>query len=61
MERESVGSPEQGSVFLTLPFVTFWLGVLFYIVCPAVLTCRNLKLHQMLEVKNTFKQEKVIL
>ena len=43
-----------------------------YIVCPSVITrenddfllvisCSNLKLHQMLEVKNIFKQEKIIL
>ena len=32
-----------------------------YIVCPSVITSSNLKLHQTLEVKNTFKQEKTIL
>ena len=32
-----------------------------YIICPAVLSCSNLKLHQTLEVKNIFKLEKVML
>ena len=32
-----------------------------YIVCLAVLSCSNLKLHQTLEVKNIFKQEKIML
>ena len=39
--------------------VTFWLGNV-YIVCPSVLSCGNLKLHQTLEVKNVLKQEKII-
>ena len=30
-------------------------------VCPSVLSCRNLKLHQTFEGKNIFKQEKVML
>ena len=30
-------------------------------VCPSVLSCSNLKLHQTLEVKNTLKQENIIL
>ena len=29
-----------------------------YIVSPSVLSCSNLKLHQTLEVKNLFKEEK---
>ena len=33
----------------------------FYIVCPTVLSCSNLQLQQKLEVKNIFKQEKIIL
>ena len=32
-----------------------------YIVCPVVLRCSNLKLHQTLEVKNISKQEKIML
>ena len=32
-----------------------------YIVYPAVLSCSNLKLHQTLEMKNIFKQEKIML
>ena len=32
-----------------------------YIVCPSVLSCSNLKLHQTLEVKNIFKQENIML
>ena len=32
-----------------------------YIVYLAVLSCSNLKLHQMLEMKNIFKQEKMML
>ena len=32
-----------------------------YIVCPAVLSCSNLKLHQTLEIRDIFKQEKIIL
>ena len=32
-----------------------------YIVCSAVLSCSNLKLHQMLEMKNSFKKEKLML
>ena len=32
-----------------------------YIVCPSVLKCSNLKLHQTSEVKNIFKQEKIML
>ena len=32
-----------------------------YIVCPSVLSCSNLKLHQILEVKNIFKQENIVL
>ena len=31
-----------------------------YFVCPSVLRCGNLKLHQTLEVKNIFKQEKIM-
>ena len=31
-----------------------------YIVFPAVLSCSNLKLHQTSEVKNIFKQEKML-
>ena len=31
-----------------------------YIVCPSVLSCCNLKLHQMWEVKNIFKQENIM-
>ena len=30
-------------------------------VCPAVLSCSNLKLHQTLEVKDIFNQEKIML
>ena len=29
--------------------------------CPAVLSCSNLKLHQTLDLKNIFKQEKIML
>ena len=29
--------------------------------CPSVLSCSNLKLHQTFEVKNIFKQEKIML
>ena len=32
-----------------------------YIICPTVLSCSNLKLQQTLEVKNNFKQEKILL
>ena len=32
-----------------------------YIVCPAVLNCSSLKHHQTLEMKNIFKQEKIVL
>ena len=32
-----------------------------YIVHPAVLSCSDLKLHQTFEVKNIFKQEKIML
>ena len=32
-----------------------------YIVCPSVLNCSNLKLHQTSEVKSIFKQEKPML
>ena len=32
-----------------------------YIVCPSVLSCSNLKLHQTLQVKSIFKQEKIIM
>ena len=32
-----------------------------YIVCPSVLSCSNLKLHQTLEVKNIFIQENIKL
>ena len=32
-----------------------------YIVCPSVISFSNLKLHQTLEVKNIFKQERPIL
>ena len=32
-----------------------------YIVYPSVLGCSNLKLHQTLEAKNTFKQENIML
>ena len=32
-----------------------------YIVCSSVLSCSNLKLHQSLEVKNIFQQEKIML
>ena len=31
-----------------------------YIVCPSVLSCSNLKLHQTLEAKNIFKREKIM-
>ena len=31
------------------------------IVCPSVLNCSNLKLHQTSEVKHIFKQEKIML
>ena len=36
-----------------------WCSV--YIVCPSVLSCGNLKLHQTLELKNVFKSENVML
>ena len=43
-------------------FCNFLVRCSVYIVCPAVLSCSNLKLHQMLEVKNIFfKEEKIIL
>ena len=32
-----------------------------YIVCPSVLSCSNLKLHQTSEVKNIFKQENIMV
>ena len=31
-----------------------------YIVCPSILSCSNLKLHQTLEVKNIFEQENLM-
>ena len=31
------------------------------IICPTVLSCSNLKLHQTLEVRNIFKREKIML
>ena len=43
-------------------FCNFLVRCSVYIVCPTVLSCSNLKLHQMLEVKNIFfKEEKIIL
>ena len=42
-------------------FVTFLVKWFVYTVCPAVLSCSNLKLHQTLEVKNILKQEKIML
>ena len=35
-------------------------GLLVYFVCPLVLSCNNHKLHQMLEMKYIFKQEKIL-
>ena len=32
-----------------------------YIVCPSILSCSNLKLHQIAEVKNIYKQENIML
>ena len=41
-------------------FCNFLVILFAYIVCPSVLNCSNLKLHQTLEVKNIFKQEKIV-
>ena len=38
-------------------FCNFLVKCSVYIICPSVLSCSNLKLHQILEVKNIFKQE----
>ena len=41
-------------------FCNFLVRCPVYIVCPSVLSCSYLKLHQTLEVKNIFKEEKII-
>ena len=46
---------------INFSFVTFWLDNLFILFCPSVLSCSNLELHQTLQVKNIFKQEKIML
>ena len=42
-----------------MDFIFNVLSRVVYIVCPSVLSCSNVKLHQTLEVKNTFQQEKI--
>ena len=42
-------------------FCNFLARCYVYIVCLSVLSCNNVKLHQMLEVKNTFKQKLIML
>ena len=42
-------------------FCNFLVSCSVYIVCPSVLSCSNLKLHQTLEVKNIFKHENIVL
>ena len=42
-------------------FCNFLVGCSVYTVCPSVLSCSNLKLHQTLEVKNIFKQENIMV
>ena len=49
----------QGQREFWFQFCNFLVRLSVYIVCPTVLSCSNLKLHQMLEVKNVFKQEKI--
>ena len=46
--------------YFDFSFVTFWLRILFVLFSPSVLSCFNRKLHQTLEVKNIFKQEKIM-
>ena len=41
-------------------FCNFLVRCSVYFVCSSVLSCSNLKLHQTLEVKNIFKQEKIM-
>ena len=41
-------------------FCNFLVRCPVYIVCPSVLSCSYLKLHQTLDVKNIFKEEKII-
>ena len=50
---------DPGLVRILTSICNFLVRCSVYIVCPAVLSCRNLKLHQTLEVKNIFKQEKL--
>ena len=55
-------TPRLVSFLLFKARLRFWLDNLFInIVCSSVLSCSNLKLHQALEVKNIFKQDKMML
>ena len=46
---------------ILISVLNFLVKCSVYIVCPSVLRCSNLELHQTLEVKNIFKQENVML
>ena len=51
----------QGQREFIFQLCNFLVRCSVYIVCLSVLRCSNLKLHQTLEVKKIFKQEKVML
>ena len=51
----------QGQREYWFQFCNFLVRFSVYSVCPSVWSCSNFKLHQMLEVKNSFKQENIML
>ena len=68
MLNRSINSPgpgcskpaNPGLARILFQFCNFLVRCSVYIVCPSVLSCSNLKLHQTLNVKNVFKQEKIM-
>ena len=52
-----VQSPIKLTQYFDFSFVFVLVKYSVYIVCPSVLSCSNLKLHQTIEVKTSFKQE----
>ena len=51
----------QGKREFSFQFCNVLVRCSVYVVCPSVLSCGNLKLHQILQVKHIFKQENVML
>ena len=51
----------QGQREFCFQFCNFLVRCSVYIACPALLSCNNLEPHQTLQVKNIFKQEKIML